>query len=268
MNDTNVRPDGRRFDELRPITITPDFTRYAEGSVLIQMGNTWVVCTASVEDRVPPFLRNSGQGWITAEYGMLPRATSTRTVRDGTRLQRSGRVMEIQRLIGRSLRAVLDLNQIGERTITIDCDVLQADGGTRTAAITGGYVAMVLALRRLIEQGVIATMPVHDYLAAVSVGLVTGQMRLDLDYAEDSCAEVDMNVVCLGDGRFVEVQGTAESKPYTTDELNQLITLAQAGIRQLIAHQRAILGDIHAHAVTGTGTMAGDLVSSSTEIER
>ncbi|MCS6803795.1 MAG: ribonuclease PH [Acidobacteriota bacterium] len=267
MNDTNVRPDGRRFDELRPIVITPDFTRYAEGSVLIQMGQTWVLCTASVEDRVPPFLRNSGQGWITAEYGMLPRSTSTRTARDGTRLQRSGRVMEIQRLIGRSLRAVLDLTQIGERTITVDCDVLQADGGTRTAAITGGYVALVLALRRLIEQGVIATMPVYDYLAAVSVGIVAGQMRLDLDYAEDSSAEVDMNVVCLGDGRFVETQGTAESKPYTADELNQLLSLAQIGIRQLIAHQRAVLGDIHFQRPAGAASMSGGLVHSSAEVE-
>ncbi|MBI3948932.1 MAG: ribonuclease PH [Acidobacteria bacterium] len=250
MNDTSSRNDGRGADELRPVKITPHFTQYAEGSVLIQMGNTWVVCTASVEDRVPPFLRGTGQGWVTAEYGMLPRSTVTRSRRESQRFQPSGRTLEIQRLIGRSLRAVLDLKKLGERTITVDCDVLQADGGTRTASITGGFVALVIALRRLVEQGSLPLLPVMDYLAAVSVGLVGGEPRLDLNYAEDSRAEVDMNVACIGDGRFVEMQGTAESKPFTMEELSELLRLAQLGIKQLIQQQRAVLGELHLETTT------------------
>jgi ribonuclease PH len=245
MKEIKPRNDGRGFEDLRPVKITPHFTRYAEGSVLIEMGQTRIVCTATLEDRVPPFLRGTGQGWVTAEYGMLPRSTESRTQRESTRFHQSGRTQEIQRLIGRSLRAVIDLKKLGERTVILDCDVLQADGGTRTAAITGGFVALVLALRRLVEKGVLAELPVFDYLAAVSVGLVGGRSRLDLNYAEDSQAEVDMNVVCLGDGRFVETQGTAESKPFTTDELHELLRLAQSGIQQLIQQQRSVLGELH-----------------------
>lgn len=252
MNDTKSRTDGRGHDELRPVKITPHFTHYAEGSVLIQMGNTWVVCTASIEERVPPFLRGTGQGWVTAEYGMLPRSTATRTQRESLRVHQSGRAQEIQRFIGRSLRAAVDLKKLGERTVIVDCDVIQADGGTRTASLTGGFVTLVMALRHLVEKGQLSQLPVSDYLAAVSVGLVEGQPRLDLDYAEDSRAEVDMNVVCLGDGRFVETQGTAESKPFTTEELNELLRLAQVGIKQLIQQQRSVLGELHAKGVASS----------------
>jgi ribonuclease PH len=244
MNDTNLRSDGRQANELRPIVITPHFTKYAEGSVLIQFGDTWVICTATVEERVPPFLRGAGRGWITAEYGMLPRSTDARTAREGLRLNQSGRTREIQRLIGRSLRAVVKLEEVGERTITVDCDVIQADGGTRTTAITGGFVALVLALRRLVEQGQFQRLPITDYLAAVSVGLVEGRPLLDLNYAEDRQAEVDMNVVCTSDGRLVETQGTAEGKPFTLEEMNQLLILAQSGIKNIIEHQRLVLGDL------------------------
>ncbi len=216
----------------------------------MQVGKTWVICTASVDDRVPPFLKGTGQGWVTAEYGMLPRSTTSRVRRESLRLNQSGRTMEIQRLIGRSLRAVVDLKQIGERTIVVDCDVIQADGGTRTASITGGFVALALALRRMKEQGLLSRVPMNNYLAAVSVGLVQSQPLLDLDYAEDSTAEVDMNIVCLGDGRFVETQGTAESKPFTSEELNQLLSLAQKGIQQLIEHQRSVLGELIVEKVT------------------
>jgi ribonuclease PH len=210
------------------------------------MGDTWIVCTTSIEDRVPPFLRGSGKGWLTAEYGMLPRATTIRTNRESSRNQVSGRTQEIQRLIGRSLRAVIDLNNIGERTIIIDCDVLQADGGTRTAAITGGFVALVLALRKLVERGGLERpLPVSDYLAAVSVGMIDGRPLLDLRYDEDSRAAVDMNVVCTGAGRFVEIQGTAESTPFTKQELETLLGLAQSGIESLIKVQKSILGELH-----------------------
>jgi ribonuclease PH len=215
---------------------------HAEGSVLIEVGRTRVVCTASVEERVPLFLRNTGKGWVTAEYGMLPRATSTRTQREATAGKVGGRTQEIQRLIGRSLRSVTRLPELGERTIWVDCDVIQADGGTRTASITGGFVALVLALRRLRETGVIRTLPVQDHVAATSVGVVAGTPMLDLAYEEDSRADVDMNIVKTGDGRFVEVQGTAEGPPFERTALDSLMELADAGIRELVEIQRTITG--------------------------
>lgn len=236
-----IRSDGRQADELRPVRITPDFMPYAEGSALIEMGQTRVICTASFEERVPPFLRGTGQGWVTAEYAMLPRATQQRTPRETSRSGPSGRTQEIQRLIGRALRAVADLTALGERTITLDCDVLQADGGTRTASITGAYVAFALACRRLVNRGTLARSPIVGEVAAVSVGIVEGTPLLDLKYDEDSRAEVDMNIVCTGDGRFVELQGTAEHTPFTRAELEMLIALAQRGIDQLLAAQRAAL---------------------------
>lgn len=233
-----ARTDGRAADELRRVRITPDFMPFAEGSALIEMGQTRVICTASVEERLPPFLRNRGQGWVTAEYAMLPRATLSRTQRETGRGGPSGRTHEIQRLIGRSLRAVADLTLMGERSITLDCDVLQADGGTRTAAITGAYVAFALAVRRLMRQGRIEKNPIRGELAAVSVGVVEGRALLDLKYDEDSRAEVDMNVVCMGDGRFIEVQGTAEGAPFTREEMDNLLTLASRGIERLLLVQR------------------------------
>lgn len=236
-----IRSDGRQADELRLVRITPDFMPYAEGSALIEMGQTRVICTASFEERVPPFLRGTGQGWVTAEYAMLPRATQQRTPRETSRSGPSGRTQEIQRLIGRALRAVADLTALGERTITLDCDVLQADGGTRTASITGAYVAFALACRRLVNRGTLARSPIVGEVAAVSVGIVEGTPLLDLKYDEDSRAEVDMNIVCTGDGRFVELQGTAEHTPFTRAELEMLIALAQRGIDQLLAAQRAAL---------------------------
>ena len=243
------RSDGRAPGDLRPTTITPGFLSHAEGSVLIEVGRTRVICTASVEDRVPPFLRNSGKGWVTAEYGMLPRATSTRTQREATAGKVGGRTQEIQRLIGRSLRSVTRMTELGERTIWIDCDVIQADGGTRTAAITGGFVALVLALKKLKEAGVIKTLPVQDHVAATSVGVVSGTPMLDLAYDEDSHADVDMNVVKTGDGRFIEVQGTAEGPPFERPALDALLELADAGIRRLVEMQREIIGQIGAARV-------------------
>ena len=240
----STRIDGRGADQLRDTRITPGFLMHAEGSVLIEVGRTRVVCSASVEDRVPPFLRNTGKGWVTAEYGMLPRATSTRTQREATAGKVGGRTQEIQRLIGRSLRSVMRLGELGERTIWVDCDVIQADGGTRTASITGGFVALVLALRKLRESGAIRTLPVQDHVAATSVGVVNGMPMLDLAYEEDSKAEVDMNVVKTGDGRFVEVQGTAEGPPFERAALDSLMELADAGIRDLVDMQRAITGPI------------------------
>jgi len=233
-----VRTDGRARDEMRPVKITPGFLPYAEGSVLIEMGLTRVVCSASLEDRVPPFLRNSGQGWITAEYAMLPRATQQRTSREIGRGGPSGRTHEIQRLIGRSLRAVADMKILGERTVTIDCDVLQADGGTRTAAITGAYVAFALASQRLLKSGKLAGSLVKSEVAAVSVGIVDKTSLLDLKYDEDSRAEVDMNVVCTGDGRFIELQGTAEREPFTKQQIDQLLELAEKGVKVLVGIQR------------------------------
>jgi ribonuclease PH len=231
------RPSGRAPDELRPIRITRGFTRHAEGSVLIEFGDTRVLCTASVEETVPSFLRNQGKGWVTAEYGMLPRATHTRNKREAASGKQGGRTLEIQRLIGRALRAVIDLKALGERTITVDCDVLQADGGTRTASITGGYVALVDAINTLIRKGVLRDSPIHGQVAAVSVGIWAGQPVLDLDYAEDSEAETDMNVVMNNGGGFIEVQGTAEGHAFRRNELDELLNLAANGCGQLLARQ-------------------------------
>jgi ribonuclease PH len=238
------RTDGRQPAQLRDIRITPSFTMHAEGSVLIEAGRTKVICTASVEERVPPFLRNTGKGWVTAEYGMLPRATSTRTQREASAGKVGGRTQEIQRLIGRSLRSVMRLPELGERTVWIDCDVIQADGGTRTASITGGFVALVVALQQMRQKGMIRSIPVSDFVAATSVGVVGGVPMLDLAYDEDSKADVDMNVVKTGDGRFIEVQGTAEGPPFERGALDSLLELADAGIRDLIALQRSIVGDL------------------------
>ncbi len=231
------RPSGRSTDQLRDIRITRHFTRHAEGSVLIEFGDTRVLCTASVEETVPAFLRNTGKGWVTAEYGMLPRATHTRSRREAAQGKQGGRTLEIQRLIGRALRAVVDLKGLGERTITIDCDVLQADGGTRTAAITGGYVALVDAVSKLIDKGALRDSPIHGQVAAVSVGIWAGQPVIDLDYAEDSEAETDMNVVMNNGGGFIEVQGTAEGHAFRRNELDELLNLAANGIGQLLAKQ-------------------------------
>ena len=239
-----TRMDGRGADEMRATRITPGFLMHAEGSVLIEVGRTRVVCSASVEDRVPPFLRNTGKGWVTAEYGMLPRATSTRTQREATAGKVGGRTQEIQRLIGRSLRSVTRLAELGERTVWIDCDVIQADGGTRTASITGGFVALVLALRKLRESGAIRTLPIQDHVAATSVGVVGGIPMLDLAYEEDSRADVDMNIVKTGDGRFVELQGTAEGPPFERNALDSLMELADRGIRELVDLQRSVTGPI------------------------
>ncbi len=239
-----MRSDKRPADELRPVTITPNYLMHAEGSVLIEAGNTKVICTASVEDRVPPFLRNSGKGWVTAEYGMLPRATTTRTQREASSGKVGGRTQEIQRLIGRSLRSVMNLPALGERTVWIDCDVIQADGGTRTASITGAFVALALALEKIRDRGILSSIPLIDHVAAVSVGIVDGLPLLDLAYEDDSRAEVDMNIVKTGDGRFIEVQGTAEGMPFGNDALNDLLVLADRGITQLVEKQRAIVGHL------------------------
>ena len=237
-----MRPSGRRPDELRAVDLVPGYIRHAEGSVLVQFGATRVLCAASIEDRVPAFLKGEQQGWVTAEYGMLPRATHTRTDREAARGKQSGRTLEIQRLIGRSLRSVVDLASLGERTITVDCDVLQADGGTRTAAITGGYVALVLAAEKLLAAGTLKRNPIHGQIAAVSVGIVGGIAVLDLDYAEDAEAETDMNVVMNDAGAFVEVQGTAEGHAFQRSELDRLLDLAAVGIKRLLAAQTAALG--------------------------
>ena len=238
----NARPSGRKADELRAVRIQRGYTRHAEGSVLVEFGDTKVLCTASVEARVPPFLRDKGRGWVTAEYGMLPRATHTRGEREAVRGKQSGRTQEIQRLIGRALRAVVDLPALGEHTVQIDCDVVQADGGTRTAAITGAFVALHDALGWMRGKGMIATLPVREFVAAVSVGLYEGAPVVDLDYAEDSACQTDMNVVMTGGGRFVELQGTAEGEPFARAELDQLLALASRGIGELVAHQRRALG--------------------------
>ena len=237
-----MRPSGRSADEMRRVGFTTDFARYAEGSVLTEFGNTRVLATASLEHRVPGFLKGRGEGWVTAEYGMLPRATHARNPREAARGRQSGRTLEIQRLIGRSLRAVVDRAALGERTITVDCDVLQADGGTRTAAITGGYVALVLAVEKLTRDKVLERNPIHGQIAAVSVGIYQGVPILDLDYAEDADAETDMNVVMNEAGGFVEIQGTAEGHAFRRRELGQLLDLATAGIRELVAKQAGVLG--------------------------
>ena len=238
-----MRPDGRRADEMRPVSITRGFIRHAEGSVLITVGETKVICTASVEDKVPQFLRETGQGWVTAEYGMLPRSTKTRTPRETSAGRPSGRTFEIQRLVGRSLRGVADLPALGERTIWIDCDVIQADGGTRTAAISGAFIALADALHTLRENGRIAKLPLKDFVAATSVGVVEGQVVLDLCYAEDAIADVDMNVVMTGSGKFIEVQGTAEEAPFDRSQLDAMLKLAGSSIQELIAMQRKLLAE-------------------------
>jgi ribonuclease PH len=239
-----MRSDQRPADQLRSTTMTPNYLMHAEGSVLIEAGHTRVICTASVEDRVPGFLRNSGKGWVTAEYGMLPRATSTRMQREASSGKVGGRTQEIQRLIGRSLRSVTNLAALGERTIWIDCDVIQADGGTRTASITGAFVALALALEKLRARDVIKSIPLSDYVAATSVGIVDGEPLLDLAYDDDSRADVDMNIVKTGDGRFIEVQGTAEAEPFGREALMMLLDLADLGITQLVEKQRAIVGHL------------------------
>ena len=237
------RADGRGWDRMRDFRITMNYLRFAEGSVLVEMGHTKVLCAATIEDKVPPFLKNSGRGWLTAEYSMLPASTQKRSARESTSGRIGGRTHEIQRLIGRSLRAVTDLQSFGERTITIDCDVIQADGGTRTAAITGGFVALVSLFRSLKERGLVNSIPVKDFVSAVSVGMVDGQLLLDLDYREDSRAEVDMNFVMTGGGLFIEVQGTAETLPFDRNRLNAMADLATTGIRELSQKQHEILGD-------------------------
>ena len=239
-----MRSDHRPANQLRDTKLTPDYLDHAEGSVFIEAGRTRVICTASVEDRVPQFLRNTGKGWVTAEYGMLPRATNTRMQRESTAGKVGGRTQEIQRLIGRSLRSVTNLHALGERTIWIDCDVIQADGGTRTAAITGSFVALALAIERLRERDVIRAIPLSDYVAATSVGIVDGEALLDLAYDDDSRADVDMNIVKTGNGRFIEVQGTAEAMPFGRDALMTLLDLADHGIKQLVEKQRAIVGHL------------------------
>ena len=244
MPDPRVlRADGRSLDELRPVTFQRDFTVFAPGSVLVAMGRTKVLCTASVEDRVPPWMRGSGKGWVTAEYSMLPGSTAERATREAAKGKQSGRTQEIQRLIGRSLRAVCDMVALGELQVTVDCDVLQADGGTRTASICGAYLALQDAVRRLKDAGRLTVQPLNDAVAAVSVGIVEGVPMLDLPYAEDSRAEVDMNVVMTGSGRFVEVQGTAEGAPFSRGELDELLLLAQSGIERLLAMQDAVLAE-------------------------
>jgi ribonuclease PH len=236
-----MRGDGRRPDELRPVTITPNVNKYAEGSALIKMGDTHVLCTASVEESVPPFMRGRGEGWVTAEYSMLPRSTGTRSAREASRGRLGGRTMEIQRLIGRSLRAVTDMPNLGERTIWLDCDVIQADGGTRTASITGAYVALHLALQHLLGQDLISQIPLKDAVAAVSVGMLQDIPHLDLNYPEDSTSDVDMNIVMTGSGHLIEVQGTAEGEPFSQANLLDLLALARQGITRLMETQRAVL---------------------------
>jgi len=239
------RVDGRRPDEMRPVKITRNINKFAEGSVLIEMGDTKVICTASVDDKVPPFLKGEEKGWITAEYWMLPRATEVRNIREAAKGKIGGRTYEIQRLIGRSLRAVVDLAALGERTIWLDCDVIQADGGTRTASITGAYVALVDALWKLVDDGVLERVPLTDFVAAVSVGKVDGRILLDLCFAEDSQAEVDMNVVMTGSGRLVEIQATGEEAVFSREDAAQMLDLAAGGIRRLIDYQRELLGDLN-----------------------
>jgi ribonuclease PH len=240
-----MRVDQRQEDQLRIVNLEPHYIKHAEGSVLISVGETKVICTASIEDKVPPFMRGKGKGWVTAEYSMLPRATETRNQREASRGKLGGRTMEIQRLIGRALRSIVDLEGLGERTIWLDCDVIQADGGTRTASITGAFVAMVMALEKLIGENKLSHLPVKDFLAATSVGVLEqGEAILDLNYIEDSKATVDMNVVMTGKGEYVEVQGTGEEHPFTREQLNQLLIYAEKGIKELIQHQKDTLGPI------------------------
>lgn len=239
-----MRSDGRKPNQLRPLSIRPGYIKTADGSVLIEMGDTKVICTAKLEERVPPFLRNSGKGWITAEYGMLPGSSQVRIGRESARGKVGGRTHEIQRLIGRSLRAIADLKSLGERSVWIDCDVIQADGGTRTASITGAYVALTEAVRRWLERGIIPDNPIKDAVAAVSIGMVDGKVLLDLCYEEDSKAEVDMNFVMTGSGKFIEVQGTAESAPFTRRQMERMSEIAQQGIKELIKAQKKIIASL------------------------
>jgi ribonuclease PH len=239
-----MRIDGREYNQIRPVKMTLDYIKHAEGSVFIEMGDTKVICTATVEEKVPPFMRGQGRGWVTAEYSMLPRATETRNVRESSRGKVSGRTQEIQRLIGRALRSVVDLEALGERTIWLDCDVVQADGGTRTASITGAYVAMVSAMGKLIANKQLSKLPVTDFLAAVSVGIVEEKISLDLCYAEDSQAKVDMNIVMTGEGKYVEIQGTGEEAPFSPEELQELLTYGKKGVADLIAAQKEVLGKL------------------------
>lgn len=243
LRTLKLREDGRKIDSLREIKITKDFNLYAEGSVLIEFGNTKVICTASVSEKVPPFMRGQGKGWLTAEYSMIPRATGERNQRESAKGKLSGRTMEIQRLIGRALRTAVDLDKLGERTITIDCDVIQADGGTRTTSISGGFIALALAVKKLMKDRVLSVNPIISNVAAISVGIVRGTPMLDLMYTEDSAAEVDMNVVMNGKGEFVEVQGTGEEATYTRKELNELIDLAEVGIKEIIRIQNEVIGE-------------------------
>ncbi len=243
LRTLKLREDGRKVDSLREIKITKDFNLYAEGSVLIEFGNTKVICTASVSEKVPPFMRGQGKGWLTAEYSMIPRATGERNQRESAKGKLSGRTMEIQRLIGRALRTAVDLDKLGERTITIDCDVIQADGGTRTTSISGGFIALALAVKKLMKERVLSVNPIVSNVAAISVGIVRGTPMLDLMYTEDSAAEVDMNVVMNGKGEFVEVQGTGEEATYTRKELNELIDLAEVGIKEIIRLQNEVIGE-------------------------
>lgn len=239
-----MRIDGRSNDELRTITITPDVNKFAEGSVLIQCGDTQVICTATVEEKIPPFLKGTGQGWVTAEYSMLPRATGIRNIRESARGKIGGRTFEIQRLIGRALRSVVDLSSLGERSILLDCDVIQADGGTRTASLSGAFVAMAMAMEKLVKAEKLEMVPITDYLAAVSVGIIEGQSMLDLQYEEDSRAQVDMNIVMTGQGEYVEIQGTAEQHPFNPQELGEMLELAKAGILSLIDKQAELLPEL------------------------
>ena len=241
---TLFRQDGRKNDQVRPVKMTRDFIEYAEGAVLIEMGRTKIICTASVEEKVPPWLRDKGRGWVTAEYAMLPRATKERTQREAARGKQSGRTVEIQRLVGRALRAVTNMREMGERTIWIDCDVIQADGGTRTAAITGAFVALADAFAALKKRDVIKKIPLTDYLAAVSVGKVGGEVMVDLAYEEDSLADVDLNLVMTGDGRFVEIQGTAEREPFSHKDLEQFLAKGWEAIQSLIRTQKELIGDL------------------------
>ncbi|OIA99189.1 ribonuclease PH [Paenibacillus sp. LC231] len=241
-----MRSNGRKSDELRPMNLSTHVNKYAEGSVYIEMGDTKVLITATVDEKVPPFLKGQGKGWVTAEYSMLPRATQSRNQREANRGKLSGRTMEIQRLIGRALRSVVNLHALGERTITLDCDVIQADGGTRTTSITGAFVALAIAVNKIAEQHKLAVFPITDYLASISVGIAGGQALLDLNYEEDSKAKVDMNLVMTGSGKFVEVQGTGEESPFSREELDQILKLGEQGIRELIERQQEALGPIAA----------------------
>ncbi len=251
-----MRPDGRKTNQLRTISITPRTNKYAEGSVFIEIGDTKVICTASVEERVPPFMKGQGKGWVTAEYSMLPRATQVRNQREAARGKLSGRTMEIQRLIGRALRSVVHLDKLGERTITLDCDVIQADGGTRTTSITGAFVALVMAVDKIAKEHRLAVYPIHDFLASVSVGVIQDEPCLDLNYEEDSRAKVDMNVVMTGGGKFIEIQGTGEEAPFSKQELQSLLELGESGILSMIEIQKEVLGQEISNKILGAASDA------------